>query len=150
MNKFQLTLGMQDVALQVADLINNGRQLYVHLTPASITNNSIRYVIELQGQTVVGVVGLEQQRDKVTEIKHLVVHPSYRHQGLGKKLLQKAIEAATTEFVYGMVRSDNLTNIRNNLRVGMKPVGKSRPRRGHRIIVFARRRHGNNVNKNRS
>jgi GNAT superfamily N-acetyltransferase len=149
MSKFQLTLGMQEVAAQIANLINSGRQLYVRLTPASIISNSIRYIIELQGQMVVGVIGLDQVRDNVTEIKHLVVHPSHRNHGLGRKLLSKAVEAATTEFVYGMVRSDNLTNIRNNLRVGMRPIGKTRPHRGHRVIIFARRRHGN-INKSRS
>ena len=98
---------------------------------------------------MIGVVGLEQRGANITEIKHLVVHPAYRRHGLGVRLLQKAVDATTTEFVYGRVRSDNLTNIRNNLRIGMNPIGKTRPYRGHRMIIFARRRYGN-VNKNRA
>lgn len=147
MSKFILTIGKEDIAKQIADLINSGRQLYLYQTAQTILNNNIRYILELSGTTVIGVVGLEQLRPNVTEIKHLVVHPAYRRKGMGRKLLLKAVEAASTEFVYGLVRSDNLTNIRNNLRIGMKPIGKTRMRRGHRLIVFARRRHGNFVKR---
>ena len=56
--------------------------------------------------------------------------------------LETGVKNATTEFVYGVVRSDNEINIRNNLRIGMRPIGKYRGR-GCYIIVFARRRTNN-------
>lgn len=141
MSKFQLTASAISLATQIADLINSGRQLYVHLVPSSILASKIQYIIELDGEKVVGAVGLDQKSSRVTEIKHLVVHPQYRRRGIGKKLLERAITAAQTDFVYGYVREDNLTNIRNNFRVGMRPMGKSRVWRGHRRILFVRRRH---------
>ena len=88
----------------------------------------------------IGIMGLEQY-GAVTEMKHLCVHPDYRKRGLGKKLLEKGIEAAQTEFVFGGVRNDNHSNIRNNLRIGMRPIGKKRGR-GCQIIIFARRKNG--------
>lgn len=101
-------------------------------------------MVELDGPKVVGVIGIEQIHPRVSELKHLCVHKDYRKRGIGKKLLEKAANAAPTEFVYGLVRSDNITNIRNNLRVGMKPIGKRRGRKGY-LICFARRRNGNEL-----
>ncbi len=138
MNKFMLATNANTIAGQIASLINAGGQLWAYVTVSAVLINKIKYIIEMDGEKVIGVVGLEEF-GRVTEMKHLCVHPDYRRRGLGKKLLTKGIEAARTEFVYGAVRSDNATNIRNNIRVGMKPIGK-RKGRGCYIIIFARRR----------
>ena len=144
MSKFLLTLDAQNIAGQIAKLLNDGGQLWAYTHPANIISNNVRYMIELDGETIIGVVGLEQRDDKTTEIKHLCVHPNYRRRGLGRKLLEKAAKAARTEFVYGTVRSDNHTNIRNNMRVGMMPVSQKRGSRGCHIITFARRNNSDN------
>ena len=99
----------------------------------------MKYIVELHGEQVIGVIGLQQKSPKATEIKHLCVHPDHRRKGLGLKLLKKGIEYATTEFVYGVIREDNHTNIRNNFRLGFKPIAKYKSR-GRYIIVFTRRR----------
>jgi ribosomal protein S18 acetylase RimI-like enzyme len=138
MAKFLLTIDAQSISGQIAKLLNSGGQLWAYMYPMGILNNRVQYIIELDGDIVTGVVGLEQQRPNVSEIKHLCVHPDYRCRGLGRKLLEIGLKAAQTEFVYGAVRSDNHTNIRNNLRIGMVPVGKKRGRGCH-VIIFARR-----------
>jgi len=138
MSKFLLTIDAQNIAGQIAKLLNSGGQLWAYMHPLGISTNGVQYIIELDGGTVAGVVGLERQTPQVTEMKHLCVHPDYRRRGLGKKLLEKGLKATKTEFVYGAVRSDNHTNIRNNLRIGMLPIGKKRGRGCH-IIIFARR-----------
>ena len=140
MSKFILTVGARNMAVQIADMINTGNQLWARLNESSILLSPVKYLIELDGEIITGVIGLEQY-GRTTELKHLYVHPNYRRRGLGKKLLEKGIQAATTEFVYGAVGSDNHTNIRNNLRVGMRPIGK-RWGRGRHIIIFARRKNG--------
>ena len=140
MSKFVLTVGARNIAVQIADMINAGDQLWARLNESSILLSPVKYLIELDGEIITGVIGLEQY-GRTTELKHLCVHPNYRRRGLGKKLLEKGIQAATTEFVYGAVGSDNHTNIRNNLRVGMRPIGK-RWGRGRHIIIFARRKNG--------
>jgi len=142
MNKFNLTVDTNNLADQIAALINSGQQLRYYLTRQSILNGRIQYIIEMDREKVIGAMALEQQNAKVTEMKFLCVHPNYRRQGLGRKLLETGVKNATTEFVYGAVRSDNEVNIRNNLRIGMRPVGKYRGR-GCYIIVFARRRTNN-------
>jgi len=139
MNKFNLTIDTNSLADQIAALINSGQQLRYYLTRQSILNGRTRYIIEMDREKVIGVIALEQENARITEMKFLCVHPAYRMQGLGKKLLEVGIENTTTEFVYGTVRSDNETNIRNNLRIGMRPVAKYRGR-GCYVIIFAKRR----------
>lgn len=142
MPKFTLTVNGYNLAGQISSLINKGGQLKHILTTYSILNNPFQYLIELDRDVVIGVIGLDIQNARVTELKHLCVHPDYRNRGIGKKLLECGIAMASTEFVYGLVRSDNAVNIRNNLRLGMIPIGK-KPGRDYSLIVFARRkRHG--------
>jgi len=142
MNTFNLTIDTNNLADQIAALINSGQQLRYNLTQQSILNGHTRYIIEMDREKVIGVIALGQENTRVTEMKFLCVHPNYRGQGLGKKLLEIGIKQATTEFVYGAVRSDNGVNIRNNFRIGMRPIGKYRGR-GCYIIIFAKRRLNN-------
>jgi len=141
MSKFHLTIDSSELAVQIANLINSGGQLRIKLTPYGILRSGIEYVIETYGEKVAGVIGLEKQHPKVTELKHLCVAPDFRRKGIGRKLLEKGILASKTTFVYGTVRSDNLVNIRNNLRIGMRPIGYKMGHGCH-IIIFARRRDG--------
>jgi ribosomal protein S18 acetylase RimI-like enzyme len=140
MSKFSLTVDAMGLARQIASLITSGGQLHMRVTPHMVLNSGVKYLIELMGSTIVGVVGYEVVRDNVAEIKHLCVHPSYRGQGLGKKLLSKAMAAAPTDYVFGLVRSNNLINIRNNLSVGMLPIGKKRAYGNYHLIVFAKKK----------
>jgi ribosomal protein S18 acetylase RimI-like enzyme len=142
MNKLILSVGQQEVATEIANLLNSGGHQGQYMTRHSVLNNKVCYMVELDGSKVIGVIGIEQMNPRVSELKHLCVHKDYRMRGIGKKLLEKAALAAPTEFVYGMVRQDNTTNIRNNLRVGMRPIGKKKGRRGF-LICFARRKNGN-------
>lgn len=144
MSKFLLTIDANSLAAQISSLINSGHQLRFYLTQESIKYSPVRYLVELHKDKVIGTIGLEQCNPRVTELKHLCVHPDYRRQGIGMKLLEKGAKAALTELVFGAVRSDNLVNIRNNLRIGMVPIGK-KSKRGYSIIIFARRRAGDTL-----
>jgi len=137
--KFNLTINAYDLAGQIASLINAGGQIQYHLNKYSVLSGNVKYIVEIDRERVVGTIALDQKSDRVTELKFLCVHPEYRRQGLGKRLLEIGIKNSSTEYVYGTVRSDNSTNIRNNLRVGMRPIGKHHGR-GCNIIIFAKRR----------
>jgi GNAT superfamily N-acetyltransferase len=143
MSKFVLTASYTSLAAQIATLVNAGGQLRRNISVASVLYGPTQYLIELDHERVIGTMGLHKHNQKVTELKYLCVHPAYRRQGLGRKLLEKGIAVASTEFVYGAVRSDNATNIRNNFRVGMKLIGKKR-RTGYYILIFARRKGSDN------
>jgi ribosomal protein S18 acetylase RimI-like enzyme len=149
MSKFILTLDTNNLAGQIAGLINAGGQLKFLASRNSILCNSTRYLIELHKDKVIGTIGLEKCNQFVTEMKHLCVHPEYRRQGLGKKLLERGVQSSLTEIVFGTVRSDNAVNIRNNLRINMIPIGK-RTKRTYSIIIFARRRDGAKLYRRRT
>lgn len=149
MSKFILTVNANDLAGQVAGLINAGGQLKFIMSRESILHNNIKYLIELHKDKVIGTIGLEKCNQYVTEMKHLCVHPDYRRQGIGRKLLGRGVKASLTEFVFGAIRSDNAVNIRNNLRVGMIPIGK-RTKRTYSILIFVRRKDGAKLYKKRA
>jgi len=131
-----------DISTQVAALLNQGGQLALRQTSSGILYNTTTYMIELDGERVIAVAGLDQKDKLRTEMKHLCVHRDYRKKGLGLKFLKKGIQLAKTNIVYGLVRSDNKVNIRNNIRAGFEPYAKYWGRNCH-IIVFVARR--NNV-----
>lgn len=139
MNKFILSITRSSIASQIANLLNIGNQFYYTIMPHHILQNKVKYLIELDQSKVVGVVGLQIKNPYVTELKHLAVHPQYRRRGIGKKLLEMGIRFATTPYVYGIVRSTNYVNIKNNLRLGMIPIAYCRGRRSnYKLIVFAK------------
>jgi len=140
MGKFILTTSARSLAAQIASLVNAGGQLRIGLSPHTVLTSPVQYLIELDRDKVVGTIGLQIRRPKVTELKHLCVHPAYRRQGLGRKLLERGVVASKTDFIYGAVRSDNATNIRNNFRAGMHLIGKKR-KGEYFILIFARRQH---------
>lgn len=140
MSKFSLTVDAMGLARQIASMITSSGQLRMRLTPHMVLNSSVKYLIELMGDLIVGVVGYDVVRENVSEIKHLCVHPSYRGRGIGKRMLSKAIAAAPTEYVYEMVRSTNSVNINNSLRLGMHPIGKKRASGNYHLIVFAKKK----------
>jgi ribosomal protein S18 acetylase RimI-like enzyme len=144
MGKFILTVNSIGLAGQIANLINSGDQLKFTLTKDNILYNPTKYLIELHKDKVIGTIGIMQRSPKVTELKHLCVHPDYRCQGIGKELLEKGVQASETEFVFGRVRNNNFTNIRNNLRIGMIPIGKKN-KRTYSMIVFARRKNSDTI-----
>jgi GNAT superfamily N-acetyltransferase len=146
MSKFILTTSANSLAAQIASLINAGGQLKFYLPSTAILSSPVQYLIELDHEKVIGTIGMHVHHPRVTELKHLCVHPDYRRQGLGLKLLERGVSACPTEFAYGAVRSDNATNIRNNFRVGMKLIGK-KTRRGYSILIFARRKNANHIYK---
>ena len=76
MNKFNLTVDTNNLADQIAALINSGQQLRYYLTRQSILNGRIQYIIEMDREKVIGAMALEQQNAKVTEMKFLCVHPN--------------------------------------------------------------------------
>jgi len=139
MSKFLLTTKNRDIAVQIASLLNLGGQLLYGQTEWSILQNPITYVVEMSGEQVAGVIGIEVKNQQVSELKHLCVHPDHRQKGIGFRLVKKGIEYTTTTFVYGTVRSDNAISIQNTLKAGLKPVAKHRGR-GCEIIIFASRR----------
>lgn len=146
MAKFMLPYKNADIARQLAALLNQGGQLVIAQSVRNILSNPITYMLEMDKSTVIGFIGIERKSNQISELKHLCVHPNYRRQGIGLALLKKGVEFAPTEKVYGLVRSDNKINIRNNFRAGFVPIGKYWGRNCHIIVFVARRNNDRRAN----
>lgn len=109
---FYFTLDHQQISSQVAALLNNHNQLSTRKSTSDILHSKIDYVVETHGKWVLGAIGLDRQSYTFTEIKHLVVHPEWRGQGLAKHLLKRALSVVGTKMVYATVREDNKASLK--------------------------------------
>ncbi len=75
-----------------------------------LDNENACYVLLCEGETVIGYCAFWQAADSA-DITNVAVHPGYRRQGLGKKLLMRLLEEAASRGVgqiYLEVRLSNL------------------------------------------
>jgi ribosomal protein S18 acetylase RimI-like enzyme len=69
------------------------------------------YPIQYEG-LVFGSVATLRLSFMLTEVKHLVVHNSFRKIGLGKALLDSALTFVDTPIVYATIRSKNVASLK--------------------------------------
>lgn len=139
MAEFFVTLGNQEIAKQVADMLNTQNQLYKRHSAYTIMNGATNYFVELEGSRVVGCTGLLKEFPTLSKSFHTSVLPSHRGMGLATKLLTVAFANCDTEYVYGTIREDNVASLRLVDKFGWKPVKKTWSR-DHFVITMAGRR----------
>lgn len=109
---FYFPISHQEIAKQVAALINSYSSLAMVRTHQNILDGKINYVIETHGKYVIGVAGIEKVSYQLSELKHMVVHPDWRGKGLGPFVAKRALQICETPSVYATVRSTNEASIR--------------------------------------
>lgn len=107
--------------MQVAILLNTNNRLTRIHTAETILQSSVEYFIELNGNIVVGCVGLIRAAP-MDKIVHLSVHQLYRNQGVGKKLLNTVLTNSNHDVLYMTVREDNLSCLNLAKLYGFVPV----------------------------
>jgi len=137
--KFCLTLTNKEIAGLTAKLLNSGGQFgYIH-RDYHILRSKVVYYIELDYNKVIGVIGIEYKTPDLSEIKHICVHKDCRNRGLGKKLLQKAVNSVQTPLMYGVIREDNYPSIHNVLELEFKPIATCNGI-SNKLIIFGKKR----------
>lgn len=109
---FYFPIPHQEIAKQVADLINSYNSLATVRTSQGILNGKVNYVVETHGKYVIGVAGIEKVSYQLSELKHMVVHPDWRGKGLGSFVAKRALRICETPSVYATVRTTNKASIR--------------------------------------
>lgn len=112
-----------EIARQIAALLNSHNRLGVHYTKETILAAKGDFIVQTMGPLVAGCVKVERQSYSMTEIKHLVVHPSFRRSGLAKMLVESGINQATTPLIYATIRRDNTASQRTFQSCGFAHVG---------------------------
>jgi N-acetylglutamate synthase-like GNAT family acetyltransferase len=102
----------QDIAQQIASLLNTHSDLAMQRTSVDILNGKTNYVVETHGKFVIGAAGIQKVSYQLSEFKHMVVHPDWRGKGLGAFLAKRALQICETPSVYATVRTTNEASIR--------------------------------------
>ena len=121
---FKRILTEEEIAKQIAWLINTNNRLNKRYNINEILSVSSSYLVETLGSIVVGCVQVERQAYVLSEIKHLVVHLTMRRQGLAKILIASALNKSTTPVVYATVREDNIGSQKAFTACGFTNAGK--------------------------
>jgi len=136
MADFYVTVSQQEIAKQVANLLNNHNKLYVKHTDYSIMRGAADYFVEIIGNKVIGCTALLKEYPEMSKSYHTSVHPDHRRDGLGVKLLLTAINNCKTPYIYGTIREDNHASLGLVSKLGWKYVRKDW-NKDHFVITMA-------------
>jgi ribosomal protein S18 acetylase RimI-like enzyme len=130
------------LAAQVASLVNAHNKLRYSLSMGRVLHGQTAYLVEMDGETVAGCVGIKKQRRKSWwEICNLCVHPEYRGQKLAPKLVEAAYKHIPTGNAWATIREDNIPSIKTFLRCGFKILSKYKsPNRKYYLVIMTRER----------
>jgi N-acetylglutamate synthase-like GNAT family acetyltransferase len=122
-------LKKEETALQIAELVNTHNRWKTTFTAQGILRSPGLYIVESFDNVVLGVVGIYKINNKWSEVRHLVVRPEIRKEGLGKRLVERALEEVETPFIFANVRSDNIPSLKIFTNLGFVPRKKTRKNR---------------------
>ena len=111
MADFYITIPTQNIAIQIANLLNMQNKLYVVHNILTIMNSRAVYFIEVEGDKVVGCSALLKEHPTLSKSYHTSVLPSHQRRGLASKLLKTAMENCDTKYIYGTIRQDNVSSL---------------------------------------
>jgi len=134
---FYFSLDHQDIAGQVAALLNSYNKLGTTKSIPDVISGRNNYIVETHGRWVIGAVGLDRQSYTFTEIKHLVVHPNWRGKGVAKHLLKRALDITSTKMAYATVREDNKSSLKLFESLGFRNAGDYAAE-DHRVVLLVR------------
>ncbi len=137
------------LATQIASLVNNHNQLRYTLSAGRVLNGPIIYMVELDGETIMGCVGLKKLRMRTFwELCHLCVHPKYRGLRLAPKLVEAAYKRIPTGNAWATIREDNIPSIRTFLRCGFNVSSKFKSsNKKYFLVVMTRERNSGKPNE---
>ncbi len=142
MAEFYVSVSEHDMAIQIADMLNQYNKWAIRFSAQSLLMTPARYFVELENTTVVGCASHFKEYDTLTKIQHICVLPSRQRRGIAKRLTNLAIEHSETEFVYMTIREDNIASLTLAVSLGFKYITKHWFR-DHWTLTYGRRKnHG--------
>jgi ribosomal protein S18 acetylase RimI-like enzyme len=139
MAEFYVSLSRQEMAAQIADLINRYNRWYTRHTAFGIGVLPARYFVEISDGRVVGCAACQKEYPTLSKIFHICVDPRYRKKGIAEKLTRMAIAACDTEHVYMTIREDNVPSLKLAQKLGFVFV-KKHWFKDHYTITVGRRK----------
>lgn len=149
MADFRLVIPTNEIAAQIAVMLNNQNKLRRKHNMFTILQSAATYFVEVIDGVVVGFTALIQEHTGVSKSFHTSVLPECRGKGLGKKLLTAAINNCRTPYVYGTIRADNTASLTLVHRVGFRPIRRTWVK-NHYIITVGRSIENGAVSRNQN
>lgn len=137
MTGFYLSLSDDQIANQIAMLLNNYNRLTKLHNNNTIKYNKAKYFIELHGDLVIACAGLTQTGLEISKIHHIAVRPEFRKQGLGRKLVTVALNHCVTSHVFMTIRDDNIPSLKLARSLGFSMLNYIW-REDHYILIVGR------------
>ena len=138
MATFTIPVHTNDIAAQIAALLNAHNKLRIRYNEAKLMQESGHYFVYMHGDKVVGCTAIRQEGPDMTRQYHTCVHPDFRRQGIAAKLKDFALLNVPTEYVFVTIRSDNLPSIMLNLKYGFT-LSKFDVYRDHYVYTLIRK-----------
>ncbi len=139
MSQFFVSISNDEIAEQIATLLNTFNLLRVTHTKDTIKSGIANYFVEIIKSKVIGCAALnrDMQYDDLSKIKHVCVHPEYRRLGVARKLITLAINHATTTYVYMTIRQANRASQSLAYKMNFNKINYPNP---HNLCIMGRRR----------
>lgn len=137
-SKFNVALSGRSIAGQIAALLNSNNELRKTHNIDTVLSNGVQYFIELNGDLVVGCVGLFKQH-MMDKVVHLSVSNSFRRRGIGLKLINTVINSTNQQTLYTQVRQDNVSSLNLMHKAGFSEIAYI-PKGHYNIITLLRRK----------
>lgn len=139
MARFYVSVSKEEMAMQIAALINSHNKLYRKHSTWSVLHDNANYFVEVINSKVVGCAGTVKRYPTLSEVKHVCVAPEYRRKGIAKRLVELAIVNCETEYVYMTIRDDNIPSLKMAELLGFVPV-RQHWNVDHYVITVGRKR----------
>lgn len=137
MVEFYMRLPAENIAQQVADLLNTHNKLYKMHTADTILRDPAKYFLEISGDMVVGCQAIMKEEPRLSKMFHLCVHSDFRRKGIARKLKQAALDNVETPYIYVTIREDNIPSLNLNYSFGFVFV-KNILSKDHNVIMLGR------------
>jgi len=141
MTEFYITLSKEEIARQIAFLLNSYNRLYRTHHANSILSGTSNYFVETFCNKVIGCAATDVTHPTLTKIKHVSVYEEYRARGVGTRLLDTAINSCNTPHVYAGIRDDNIPSLKLFESKGFVFVRQDW-KKDHYIITVGRKKDG--------
>jgi ribosomal protein S18 acetylase RimI-like enzyme len=137
MAEFFVTLSAEEMASQIADMLNKHNRLTVTHSGPSLIYAPGKYFAEVEGDRVVGCIAIVPEKD-ITRLCHVCVLPEKRRSGIARKLMNIAIKNSPTPYIYGTIREENMASLNMVYSLGFVFVKKDW-HQDHNVIMVGRR-----------
>lgn len=141
MANFFVSLTNEEIAKQIANLVNRYNCLYVRHNGFTIAARTTNYFVEVFGDKIVGCTGITKENVDWSVIKYVCVEPKFRKNGIASKLISLSIQNCKTKFIYMTIRKNNIPSLCMANKLGFTTIRQEWSKDHYLIVVGRKTKH---------